>query len=785
LYIDRPNNQNLTMKKLLQVFVVAILTIGAVQAQPCNLTDASGCDCLDGSNDCDLLPDITAAESLLSDPSQNIETPGELGVSVSTPNIGYGPLKILPSDYFVCDGDTIFSPGGFTGTCPDGSDPRQIIYQRIYHKNPSGAMTYYDRFAGTMTYHESHGHMHVDDWGIYTIRQEIPGTDPLTWPILGDGSKLGFCLMDFGSCASYAGHCVDNAGNVILSDAPNLGLGGGNYSCGSTNQGITAGYTDIYSQYLDGMQVDIPTSVCNGDYMVVVHVDPYNYFLESDDVNNVVVVPITLTQQGGGAANIVTGGPTTFCEGEFVTLSIDQPATSYLWSTGETTSTIDVVEGASVTCTVNTTCGILITTPLAVNVNSADAPVVTDGITCGAGPVDLSATAAGTLRWFDAASGGAELATGSTFTTPSLSATTTYYVEHENGAAGATNYTGAFEHTGTSLYNGSTFNGALLFDAIEDFELVSVKVHTDIAGPREIELRSGGAVLQSVNVFVPVGESRVTLNMNISKGDGYEIGTNEGVNAASYTGISPELRRTSSSGLTYPYVISSVVSINESTFGASYYYYFFDWEVKEPDAICTSDREPVIATVDYSGSCGNCIAPANPVSSALSSNGATISWDSSGPSSDGYQIQGRVLGTTSWKKLVVLGAESRVITGLSSGTTHEWYVRARCIDGSITDFSPLTTFTTLSPRLAEDALQFDVFPNPNQGQFALKLLKGTGESGTIIIEDLLGRTITAISSESLVAGTQIEIDEVLNAGIYVIRIESGSYSAVQQFVVSE
>jgi len=262
---------------------------------PCNLTNASGCDCLDGSNNCDLLPDLTIAQVLLNDPGSNPESVGELGVSVSSPNIGHGPLRIIATDYFVCGTDTILSPGGYSGTCPDGSDPRQLIKQRIYHKNPDGSMTFYDRWAGSMTYHVSHGHMHVDDWGKYSLRNEVPGTDPTTWPIVAEGAKLGFCLMDYGSCAYYNGHCVNQEGSVLTTNAPNYGLGGGSYSCGLTNQGISAGYTDIYYYYLDGMQIPIPASVCNGTYKLVVVLDPYDYFLEEDESNNVKVATVTLT----------------------------------------------------------------------------------------------------------------------------------------------------------------------------------------------------------------------------------------------------------------------------------------------------------------------------------------------------------------------------------------------------------------------------------------------------------------------------------------------------------
>ncbi len=54
----------------------------------------------------------------------------------------------------------------------------------------------------------------------------------------------------------------------------------------------------------------------------------------------------------------------------------------------------------------------------------------TPGSRCGTGAVTLGATAsAGTLNWYAASSGGPSLGTGTTFLTPSISSTTTYYVD--------------------------------------------------------------------------------------------------------------------------------------------------------------------------------------------------------------------------------------------------------------------------------------------------------------------------------------------------------------------
>lgn len=72
--------------------------------------------------------------------------------------------------------------------------------------------------------------------------------------------------------------------------------------------------------------------------------------------------------------------------------------------------------------------------PVNANINSTpSAPVANDVSRCGTGTVSLTATASGTIKWYANASGGSVLFTGSTFTTPSISVTTTYYAETDNG----------------------------------------------------------------------------------------------------------------------------------------------------------------------------------------------------------------------------------------------------------------------------------------------------------------------------------------------------------------
>ncbi len=64
----------------------------------------------------------------------------------------------------------------------------------------------------------------------------------------------------------------------------------------------------------------------------------------------------------------------------------------------------------------------------------------TDSFNCGAGTVVLKATAStgGSIRWYAAATGGTPLTTGNTYTTPSLTTTTTYYIAAVAGTCEST-----------------------------------------------------------------------------------------------------------------------------------------------------------------------------------------------------------------------------------------------------------------------------------------------------------------------------------------------------------
>ncbi|MFN8248826.1 MAG: proprotein convertase P-domain-containing protein [Ferruginibacter sp.] len=296
-----------------------------------------------GAPPCDLLPDMTSSYREIN--LNHTEQPGYLYISNATPNIGSGPIDIYGIDSCFCG--TTHVP--CNTICPNGDPVKHVVKQRVYQKVPGNdTLSYYDRFAGKMTFHIAHGHLHVDNWANYTLRTATANPDARTWPIIASGVKQSFCLINLGSCAGTPGECLDNNGNTVLT-VPNNNVGW-HTGC-SKNQGIYPGSYDVYSLNLND---PIPLeNACNGNYYIVSITDPDNNFAESDENNNWVAVPITLTQQS--VQPIITpSGSTVLCPGGSVTLTATTES-NYLWSTGETTQSITVSTPG--TYTVSTSCG--------------------------------------------------------------------------------------------------------------------------------------------------------------------------------------------------------------------------------------------------------------------------------------------------------------------------------------------------------------------------------------------------------------------------------------------
>ena len=88
----------------------------------------------------------------------------------------------------------------------------------------------------------------------------------------------------------------------------------------------------------------------------------------------------------------------------------------------------------------NGSCTAAISNTITINISTSPTFSSTTGASrCGTGTVTLQATtAAGTINWYAASTGGASLGSGTSFTTPSINTTTTYYADVTNNGCTST-----------------------------------------------------------------------------------------------------------------------------------------------------------------------------------------------------------------------------------------------------------------------------------------------------------------------------------------------------------
>ncbi len=220
-----------------------------------------------------------------------------------------------------------------------------------------------------------------------------------------------------------------------------------------------------------------------------------------------------------------------------------------------------------------------------ISLQPVTAPTSTNHANCGATSFTLNAAGNGTLKWYNAPTGGTFLGSGTSYTTPVISTTTNYYVESNTTPSpifgGIPNNT-----VGTGGNFSNSTDRYLIFNCISPVTLVSVVVYAQGTGNRTVQLRnSSNTVLQSTVVNLVDGVNTVTLNYSLPVGTGLILGI----------GGTSNLYR-NNSGAVYPYNIGSSVSITNSNSGtAGYYYYFYNWKIQEPG--CVSNRTTVTASV--------------------------------------------------------------------------------------------------------------------------------------------------------------------------------------------
>ncbi len=350
-------------------------------------------------------------------------------------------------------------------------------------------------------------------------------------------------------------------------------------------------------------------------------------------------------------------------------------------------------------------------------------PTVTNGSRCGSGRVTLTAVAptnpAGTLAWYSATTGGTSLSTATSYQTPSLSVSTTYYVEARTTSTGC-----------LSLLRSP------VVASINAIPSVPVAVSASRCGTGTLTIGATPASGLSVNWYSAATNGTLLLS-----------------NSLTYTTPSITATRT---------------------------YYA---QARNASTTCTStSRTAVTATVStntparpttLSGLVSICpiVGTANGTRYTASSVTGISSYRWSVPTgalidsgSTGLKIRVRFLSAGTNDSINVQSnngclSVKRGLKLTTTGCATTPFAKGEATISSTGNFS------------------VDVFPNPSPNEFSVKVKTNSTENIKINILDIQGRVLKTITSS---ATNLIEFGNDLKPGLYLMKIQQGKNTITQK-----
>lgn len=335
-----------------------------------------------------------------------------------------------------------------------------------------------------------------------------------------------------------------------------------------------------------------------GDSFVVKDAGTYLAYVQDTSGCWVLSEPVSVFEETLPQPYLQYDGSLSICEGDVLTIETNPEADFWNWSNGEITSSIEVNQAGSYAVTIGNICGEITSDTVEVQVFSVEPPVNAKGDTIiGAGSAILTAEG-DSLVWYNVPSGGVLLGTGPEFETGFIGGTTPFFVENVLVTKGLVGHVGEIAHQGSSFFNEDDLNGNLLFTVHVPVNWKSVKVFTDMPGKRTLDIFKANNLLfasATLDIQNPASDTIFVLDIFLPPGD-YRVTTRNADNIASLGHVSPRFYR-SNENINFPYEIQKVLSINGTSAGDDYYY-FYDWEIEEV-TICRSDRVEVLAVVDF------------------------------------------------------------------------------------------------------------------------------------------------------------------------------------------
>lgn len=223
-----------------------------------------------------------------------------------------------------------------------------------------------------------------------------------------------------------------------------------------------------------------------------------------------------------------------------------------------------------------------------IEITSSLIPVSHDTI-CGEGQVTLQILGNGSYSWHAGADTD-DFITDELSYSPTLSQTTTYYIEEIGSVTGNVGPTGPGTNTWGNWEN--SYADGMAFTVLQPLTIKSVKVSVRSSGVVQVNLNdgTGQTISQSVNV---TGLNTIDLNFEITTPGEYVldlIGTTASLDMDNETG----------DYISYPYELPNVLSIDYVAWewgeNMERYMFLYDWEVEYSGSACA--RTPVTGVIN-------------------------------------------------------------------------------------------------------------------------------------------------------------------------------------------
>ncbi|MCP4440638.1 MAG: T9SS type A sorting domain-containing protein [Aureispira sp.] len=357
----------------------------------------------------------------------------------------------------------------------------------------------------------------------------------------------------------------------------------GNYAMdadGTTTNGLHRNNGGaVYPYSLPEVDITGPINALGGFY----------YFFYNWQVSPIIVGPRIPADVTVDTVTVNITGIDEFCLGSSTTLDAGNAGSTILWSTSDTTQTIDVTIAGDYSVLVTNASGCVGMDTLTVT-NPSPAMAMPNAVAplCSVGDstmLTVSLDSSYTHMWYDSLTGGNLLATADTLWTGPLGAATTYFV-----AAGAlsTQNVGKLDNSGSGG-SYTAFQDGLVFTVYDMMIIDSMTVYPNDTGDVSIRILDGGLVVDSIGVYVePVSSGaavRIAVGLSVMPG-------NYTIDAIGTT--TNGLFRTNGAAV-YPYTLPSVEITAAINALGGFYYFFYNWQVSVG---CIGPRTPVNVTLD-------------------------------------------------------------------------------------------------------------------------------------------------------------------------------------------